>query len=156
MKSVTAARPRSIAGFRAQLVIAMMIVVGTLTALVLVLGERQQGAALARELRTEFGGELAALHQAQALRLAALSERCRTLARRPRIHAALDEGAALILMDERGKALGSETFAERIAFMRDEGKRHVIVAIGGPDGHDLYIAAGTSLYRVATTATDAA
>ncbi len=36
-----------------------------------------------------------------------------------RIHAALDEGAALILMDERGKALGSETFAERIAFMRD-------------------------------------
>ncbi len=53
-----------------------------------------------------------------------------------RIHAALDEGAALILMDERGKALGSETFAERIAFMRDEGKRHVIVATGGPDGHD--------------------
>ncbi|MBN9239185.1 MAG: SMP-30/gluconolactonase/LRE family protein [Leifsonia sp.] len=30
------------------------------------------------------------------------------------------------------------------------------LCFGGPDGHDLYIAAGTSLYRVATTATDAA
>ena len=45
-------------------------------------------------------------------------------------------GAALILLDERGKALGSEAFAERIGRMRDDGKRQLIVAIGGPDGHD--------------------
>lgn len=57
-----------------------------------------------------------------------------------RIHEALDNassgGAALILLDERGKALGSEAFADRIGRMRDDGKRQLIVAIGGPDGHD--------------------
>ncbi len=53
-----------------------------------------------------------------------------------RINEALDNGAALILLDERGKALGSESFAERIGRMRDDGKRQLIVAIGGPDGHD--------------------
>lgn len=53
-----------------------------------------------------------------------------------RINEALDNGAALILLDERGKALGSEDFAERIGRMRDDGKRQLIVAIGGPDGHD--------------------
>ncbi|ABQ61006.1 ribosomal RNA large subunit methyltransferase H [Brucella ovis IntaBari-2006-46-332] len=62
-----------------------------------------------------------------------------------RIHEALDNaksggtssgGAALILLDERGKALGSEAFAAIVGRMRDDGKRQLIVAIGGPDGHD--------------------
>ena len=57
-----------------------------------------------------------------------------------RIHDALDNassgGAALILLDERGKALGSEAFAAAVGRMRDDGKRQLIVAIGGPDGHD--------------------
>lgn len=97
MTTATSGRQRSVAGFRAKLVIAMMLVVGTLTALVLVVVERQQAGALARELRTEFGGELAALHHAQSLRLAALSERCRALARRPRLHAALEDDALDLL-----------------------------------------------------------
>jgi len=53
-----------------------------------------------------------------------------------RIFEALDAGARLILLDERGKMLGSEDFAGRIERLRDEGQRQLILAIGGPDGHD--------------------
>lgn len=48
----------------------------------------------------------------------------------------LAEGAALILLDERGKALDSPAFAELFSTMRDNGKRDVIIAIGGADGLD--------------------
>ncbi|WP_420961531.1 23S rRNA (pseudouridine(1915)-N(3))-methyltransferase RlmH [Brucella sp. IR073] len=53
-----------------------------------------------------------------------------------RLFEALDGGAGLILLDERGKALGSEDFAGRLGRFRDDGKRQLILAIGGPDGHD--------------------
>jgi 23S rRNA (pseudouridine1915-N3)-methyltransferase len=53
-----------------------------------------------------------------------------------RLFEALDAGARLILLDERGKALSSEDFSARIGRMRDEGQRQLILAIGGPDGHD--------------------
>lgn len=49
---------------------------------------------------------------------------------------ALPENAVLILLDERGKALGSEEFAEMIGRFRDEGKRDLMIAIGGADGLD--------------------
>ncbi|MGK6315138.1 23S rRNA (pseudouridine(1915)-N(3))-methyltransferase RlmH [Neorhizobium sp. DT-125] len=49
---------------------------------------------------------------------------------------ALPEGAILILLDERGKALDSETFAELIGRYRDNGKRDLMLAIGGADGLD--------------------
>lgn len=49
---------------------------------------------------------------------------------------ALPEGAVLILLDERGKALGSEDFADMIGKFRDAGKRDLFVAIGGADGLD--------------------
>jgi len=49
---------------------------------------------------------------------------------------ALDQGGVLVLLDERGKTLSSEAFAERIARFRDDGKRQLLLAIGGPDGHD--------------------
>jgi 23S rRNA (pseudouridine1915-N3)-methyltransferase len=42
----------------------------------------------------------------------------------------------LVLLDERGKALGSEEFAELISRWRDGGKRDVTIAIGGADGLD--------------------
>jgi len=48
----------------------------------------------------------------------------------------LSDGAMLILLDERGKALDSPAFADLIGSMRDAGKRELIVAIGGPDGLD--------------------
>ena len=48
----------------------------------------------------------------------------------------LADGAALILLDERGKALDSPAFAELIGTMRDNGKRDLVIAIGGADGLD--------------------
>ncbi|WP_315926088.1 23S rRNA (pseudouridine(1915)-N(3))-methyltransferase RlmH [Mesorhizobium sp. SP-1A] len=45
-------------------------------------------------------------------------------------------GSALVLLDERGRDLGSEDFAGRLGLFRDEGRRAMIIAIGGADGHD--------------------
>ena len=53
-----------------------------------------------------------------------------------RLNQHLAAGAALILLDERGKNISSQDFANRIAALRDNGKRAVVLAIGGPDGHD--------------------
>ncbi len=62
-----------------------------------------------------------------------------------RVYEALDNGAALILLDERGKELGSEAFAEQMGKIRDGGKRQLILAIGGPDGHDPQLRARADL-----------
>jgi 23S rRNA (pseudouridine1915-N3)-methyltransferase len=48
----------------------------------------------------------------------------------------MPENAVLVLLDERGKALGSEEFAETLGRFRDGGKRDMIIAIGGADGLD--------------------
>lgn len=53
-----------------------------------------------------------------------------------RIRSALPERAALVLLDERGRARDSEGFANDIAAFRDEGLRDAVFAIGGPDGLD--------------------
>jgi 23S rRNA (pseudouridine1915-N3)-methyltransferase len=49
---------------------------------------------------------------------------------------ALPEGAALILLDERGKSLDSQAFSDAIGRYRDNGKRDMMLAIGGADGLD--------------------
>ncbi len=49
---------------------------------------------------------------------------------------ALPEGAVLVLLDERGKALGSEEFADMLGNFRDQGRRELMIAIGGADGLD--------------------
>lgn len=48
----------------------------------------------------------------------------------------LPDGAVLILLDERGKALDSPAFASLIGKFRDQGKREMMIAIGGADGLD--------------------
>ncbi len=48
----------------------------------------------------------------------------------------LGEGGILILLDERGKALDSEAFANLLGTYRDQGKRDLMIAIGGADGLD--------------------
>jgi len=48
----------------------------------------------------------------------------------------LQQGTALILLDERGKSFSSEDFAGRIGLLRDGGRRALVIAIGGADGHD--------------------
>lgn len=45
-------------------------------------------------------------------------------------------GSGVIVLDERGKSLSSESFAKLLAEMRDSGQRDLVFAIGGPDGHD--------------------
>jgi 23S rRNA (pseudouridine1915-N3)-methyltransferase len=49
---------------------------------------------------------------------------------------ALPDGAVLVLLDERGKALDSQAFADVIGRYRDNGKRDLMLAIGGADGLD--------------------
>lgn len=45
-------------------------------------------------------------------------------------------GAALILLDERGKNLSSEEIAGTLGALRDRGEKALLIAVGGPDGHD--------------------
>lgn len=45
-------------------------------------------------------------------------------------------GARRIALDERGRMLPSEAFADRIAAWRDGNAPALALAIGGPDGHD--------------------
>ncbi|WP_157018425.1 23S rRNA (pseudouridine(1915)-N(3))-methyltransferase RlmH [Mesorhizobium xinjiangense] len=53
-----------------------------------------------------------------------------------RVQAFVNGGALLILLDERGKTIDSAAFAQRLAATRDQGCRDLVLAIGGPDGHD--------------------
>jgi 23S rRNA (pseudouridine1915-N3)-methyltransferase len=46
----------------------------------------------------------------------------------------IPDGAVLVLLDERGEALGSGAFAERLAQWRDGGQPAVVFIIGGADG----------------------
>lgn len=43
---------------------------------------------------------------------------------------------ALILLDETGKNMASKAFAGKLGQLRDAGRREIMFAIGGPDGHD--------------------
>ncbi|AGF75296.1 23S rRNA (pseudouridine(1915)-N(3))-methyltransferase RlmH [Bartonella vinsonii] len=48
----------------------------------------------------------------------------------------LPEKCQLIVLDERGKLISSSAFAEKLGFYRDKGVRDLIIALGGPDGHN--------------------
>ncbi|TDK30337.1 23S rRNA (pseudouridine(1915)-N(3))-methyltransferase RlmH [Rhizobium deserti] len=48
----------------------------------------------------------------------------------------LPDSAILVLLDEQGKSLSSEAFAAMIGGYRDNGKRDLMLAIGGADGLD--------------------
>ncbi|MBI2498077.1 MAG: hypothetical protein HYV75_09295, partial [Opitutae bacterium] len=83
--------------FRTRLLLAMMVVVTTVTALALFFAQRNLAANVRRDLEREFQGELASFHSLQEIRRAALAERCRALARLSRIHAALEDNALDLL-----------------------------------------------------------
>jgi 23S rRNA (pseudouridine1915-N3)-methyltransferase len=46
----------------------------------------------------------------------------------------IPEGAIVVLLDEKGEALGSAALTERIRLWRDEGRPALAFIIGGPDG----------------------
>ncbi|MBC7365340.1 MAG: hypothetical protein H7343_00790, partial [Undibacterium sp.] len=83
--------------FRTRLLLAFMLMVGGITALVLLLAERNLATTVARDFERAFADELSALQRVQQLRHAALAERCRALVRKSRIHAALEDGALDLL-----------------------------------------------------------
>jgi signal transduction histidine kinase len=83
--------------FRAKLLGAMMLVVSALTSLGLFLAQRNVAANARRDLQQNFQAEISLLHNLQELRHAALAERCRILAEKPRIHASLEDNALDLL-----------------------------------------------------------
>ena len=46
----------------------------------------------------------------------------------------IPDGAATVILDERGESLGSAVFAERIGQWRDGGQQTLVFIIGGADG----------------------
>jgi 23S rRNA (pseudouridine1915-N3)-methyltransferase len=87
----------------------------------------------------DFGG----VHEIVESRARSAVERRRDEAERLKQH--LQVGAALFLLDERGKTITSENFAERLATFRNGGQKDLVLAIGGPDGHDEALGAGAAL-----------
>ncbi|HJY20362.1 MAG TPA: HAMP domain-containing sensor histidine kinase, partial [Chthoniobacterales bacterium] len=83
--------------FRTKLLAAMMLVVSALTIIGLYFAHRNVAATAQRDLKQSFEAELSWLHRVQQLRNAALQERCRGLAAKPRIHAALEDNALDLL-----------------------------------------------------------
>lgn len=86
-----------VTGFRTRLLLAMMLVVFTITALAVYFAERKLVANVELELQRTFQAEVAAWHSVQDIRNAALVERSRALARKSRIRAALEDNAPDLL-----------------------------------------------------------
>ena len=97
MISTSAPAKPGLLSFRIKLLAVMMLVVSGITALGLYLAQRQLAANAEQELEREFQGEVASLHSVQEMHRAALAERCRVLAQKPRIHAALEDNALDLL-----------------------------------------------------------
>jgi 23S rRNA (pseudouridine1915-N3)-methyltransferase len=97
-----------------------------------------------KELADRYLGRLAKAGPAVGLDFTGVAEiaesRARDVAERRREEAAALSAhrgdAALILLDERGRNPTSQEFAALIAALRDRGQRQLVLAIGGPDGHD--------------------
>jgi 23S rRNA (pseudouridine1915-N3)-methyltransferase len=47
-----------------------------------------------------------------------------------------DGTTVVVLLDESGRNIGSEEFARSLAGYAESGRKSLILAIGGPDGHD--------------------
>jgi signal transduction histidine kinase len=83
--------------FRRRLLIALVLVVSITTLTVIWVSRSKIAADEERQREHEFQSSLALLHSVQQIRHATLVERCRALARKPRIHAALEDGAVDLL-----------------------------------------------------------
>jgi signal transduction histidine kinase len=97
MRSAVQPRNEAVASFRTRLFAAIMIIVATLTALSLYLAQRKVTADAERNLQQTFQAELSSLHKIEELRHAALADRCKVLAAKPRIHAAFEDNALDLL-----------------------------------------------------------
>jgi len=87
----------SISGFRLRLLLGMMLVVGAVSALALWIAQHKVTLDVQQQPERTFQSEIASLHRARAIKHAALVERSRSLVRKPRIHAALEDNALDLL-----------------------------------------------------------
>lgn len=83
--------------FRRKLLISIMLAVSSMTATVLYYTQRKVVADAAQAFQTAYLNELDALQRLHDLRTTALAERCKSLVRRPRIHASLEDNALDLL-----------------------------------------------------------
>ncbi|MEA3209191.1 MAG: two-component system, OmpR family, sensor kinase [Chthoniobacter sp.] len=87
----------TVASFRTRLMAAMVLLVLVVTAAGLYFAQGKVAAETEYDLQQDFQAALASLHGVQAIRRDALAERCRTLASKPRIHAAIEDNALDLL-----------------------------------------------------------
>src|SRR5437588_11176539 len=90
-------QPRETTRFRTKLAITIMLVISAVTIVAIYVGQRRVITNAEQDLRQRFRAELSGLDKLQELRNTALSERCRILAEKPRIHAALEDNALDLL-----------------------------------------------------------
>jgi len=81
-----------------------------------------------------IGLEFAGVVETPESRAQTASERRREEGRVLQNH--VQPGTALVLLDERGRNFSSEEFAGRLGLLRDDGRKAMVIAIGGADGHD--------------------
>ena len=92
MTALRLRKDRGAGNFRLRLLVAMMLIVSAVTALVLYFAERNLAAGVRQNLQQEFQSAVGTLLGVQDARRAAITERCRALAKSVRIRAALEEG----------------------------------------------------------------
>ena len=97
MSSRPLEKGNNIQSFRAKLLVAMTLVVFAITGFGLYVAQRKVVVETEHDLQRDFQNALVSLHTVQQVREAALAERCRALAGRPRIHAALEDNALDLL-----------------------------------------------------------
>ncbi len=97
MSSAAESRAPGIRRFRVKLLVAMMVVVLTLTSLGIYFAQRRAAEDAQADLQRDFEFELSSLHRLQDLRNAAVADRSRKLAQNARIHAALEDNALDLL-----------------------------------------------------------
>src|SRR5215472_3758304 len=97
MNAPEQARDKEVASFRTRLFTAMMIIVAAVTVLGLYLAQRKVTADAEQNLQENFQAELSSLHKLEELRHAALADRCKALAAKSRIHAAIEDNAIDLL-----------------------------------------------------------
>ena len=96
-----------------------------------------------RDLAERYGERAAKAGRALGIRGVKISEIDESRARRTgdrlaeeakALTAAVPPQAAVVALDERGDTVASEAFAQRIGRWRDQGRPHLVILIGGPDG----------------------
>ncbi len=97
MSGAAESRTPGIRRFRIKLLLALMVVVVTLTSLGIYVAQRRAAEDAQADLQRDFELELSSLHRLQDLRNAAVADRSRKLAQNARIHAALEDNALDLL-----------------------------------------------------------